>query len=197
MPPKTLFCQGTKPDGNKRRARPVTGGRFCFFHDPEKCAERQAAQRAGGGTNRQAVLPSTTPDARLLNLQDVVRLLAAMTNRVLRGEVGPRVANAVGYLCGLQIKALHEIDAREAGRLTVDRDAGRLFTDSEADEMLARLTDEDQEVMFRLLDKARGWRVKEVEAGGQRDVEAGSDRIPTGSPNGGTTGAGGGSEGSG
>jgi hypothetical protein len=49
-------------------------------------------------------------DARLLDAKDVVKLLAETINQVRRGEVDPKVANAVGYLGGLLMKAIHETE---------------------------------------------------------------------------------------
>jgi hypothetical protein len=103
-------CEGVKPDGDECKARRVAGSSYCFFHDPEKRAERESAQRAGGLKNKVAVLSSTTPDARLLDAKDVVKLLAETINQVRRGEVDPKVANAVGYLGGLLMKAIHETE---------------------------------------------------------------------------------------
>jgi len=104
------FCQNVKSDRGRCRARPVSGSPFCFFHDPAKGQEREAAQRAGGLRNKLAVLPSTTPDAVLVTGKDVVQLLGKAINQVLRGEIDPKVANAVGYLGGLLMKAIHETE---------------------------------------------------------------------------------------
>jgi len=106
--PSVESCQGEKSDGAKCRARPVAGSSYCFFHDPEKQAERKVAQRAGGQKNKMAVLPSSVPDAKLQNADDAVKLLAETINQVRRGEVDPKVANAVGYLAGLLMKGLRE-----------------------------------------------------------------------------------------
>jgi hypothetical protein len=109
------FCQYLKPDGGKCQARSVSGSEFCFFHDPKRTGERKAAQRSGGLRNKLAVLPSTAPDARLQDNHDVVKLLAETINQVRRGDIDPKVANAVGYLGGLLMKALHETEIE--GRL--------------------------------------------------------------------------------
>src|SRR5208282_1766544 len=101
-------CHGSKSDGTRCRARPVAGSSFCFFHHPEKEAERRAAQRAGGQKNKMAVLSGSAPDAKLQNADDAVKLLAETINQVRRGEVDPKVANAVGYLAGLLMKGLRE-----------------------------------------------------------------------------------------
>ncbi len=101
-------CQGSKSDGAKCRARPIDGSSFCFFHHPEKERERRAAQRAGGQKNKMAVLPGSVPDAKLQNADDAVKLLAETINQVRRGEIDPKIANAVGYLGGLLMKGLRE-----------------------------------------------------------------------------------------
>lgn len=56
------------------------------------------------------MLPRTAPDVRLRDARDLVELLAQTINHVLRGEIDPKVANAVGYLGGLLMKALHEAE---------------------------------------------------------------------------------------
>ena len=38
--------------------------------------------------------------------KDAVALLALTINQVLRGQIDPRIANAVGYLLTVQLKAL-------------------------------------------------------------------------------------------
>jgi hypothetical protein len=56
------------------------------------------------------VLPSTTPDAPLRTSQDCVRLLAETISQVRRGEIDPKIANTIGYLGSLFVKALHETE---------------------------------------------------------------------------------------
>lgn len=139
--PKSRFCQSLKPDGGTCHAPRIAGSDFCFFHDPERSAEREAAQRSGGLRNRMAVLSSTAPDACLQDTQDLVTLLSVTINQVRRGEVDPKVANAVGYLGGLLMKAIHEAEiekrtADEARRAAVDATGP---TDAEIKEILRQL----------------------------------------------------------
>ena len=101
------YCGGGK-GGKECRARRLAGSDYCFFHDPDKEAERKAAQRAGGQKNKMAVLPSSAPDAKLRSADDAVKLLAETINQVRRGELDPKIANAVGYLAGLLMKGLRE-----------------------------------------------------------------------------------------
>jgi hypothetical protein len=103
-------CDGVTREGSGCRARPVASSRFCFFHDPDRQAERKAAQRAGGQKKRTAVLAESIPDAPLKSAEDAVALLADTINQVRRGELDPKVANAVGYLTGLLMKGVRETE---------------------------------------------------------------------------------------
>lgn len=71
---------------------------------------RKAAQRAGGieRSRAAAVLPADAPNLPLTTVQDVIALLGETVNQVRRGEIDPRVSNAVGYLAGLMLKALEQ-----------------------------------------------------------------------------------------
>ena len=98
-------CIQRKKAGARCNARPMEHSEFCFFHDPARAKERARAQRAGGLRNRAVALPSSVPDAPLADLRDVVRLVADTINQVRRGEIDPRIANSVGFLAGILIKA--------------------------------------------------------------------------------------------
>jgi hypothetical protein len=59
-------------------------------------------------SRRAAVLPADTPDHSLRDTRDVSDLLADSINRLRRGELDPRVANAIGYLAGILLRALEQ-----------------------------------------------------------------------------------------
>jgi hypothetical protein len=101
-------CQSVKASGRKCGANAMTGSTFCFFHNPTKEAEREAARRSGGleRNRRVAVLPPGTPDRQVLKISDVIELLGETVNQVRRGQLDPKVANSVGYIAGILIKAL-------------------------------------------------------------------------------------------
>ena len=83
---------------------------ICVFHDPARAAEGQRARRIGG-VNRSrpaVVLPSDTPDHSLASPKDVSDLLAQSINQLRRGELDPRIANAVGYLSTVLLRALEQ-----------------------------------------------------------------------------------------
>jgi hypothetical protein len=58
-----------------------------------------------------AVLPADTPDHPLVNTTDISSMLADSINRLRRGQLDPRVANGMGYLASILLKAL------ESGRI--------------------------------------------------------------------------------
>jgi hypothetical protein len=121
-------CQAVKPDGSRCRVAALQGSRFCFFHDPAKAADRRAAQSYGGSQNRMKTLDADAPDVKVQDCRDVVALVSDTINQVRKGQLDPRVANAVGYLANVLIKAVEqgELEGRLAGleRLTKSRLAG-------------------------------------------------------------------------
>lgn len=103
-------CRWVKADGTPCQANALLGSDYCFFHDPDKAGEREAAQRAGGRVGKVAALPPDTPDASLSSMADVVTFLGRTINQVRRGELDPKVANAVGYLAATLLRALEQGD---------------------------------------------------------------------------------------
>lgn len=100
--------QQIPPDGRRCRARRIGGSSYCFFHDPETKTERAAARRAGGLKRRTATLAEGTPDAPLTDAHDIARMLADTINQVRRGQLDPKVANTVGYVASILLKAIEE-----------------------------------------------------------------------------------------
>jgi hypothetical protein len=103
--PAKISCAATKPDGAGCQAAALPGSQFCFFHDPAKATARHEAQSAGGSKNRMRTLPVDAPEVKVQDGADVVQLLSDTINQVRRGEIDPRVANAVGYLSNIVLAA--------------------------------------------------------------------------------------------
>ena len=98
-------CCYQRRNGKKCQANATASSGLCFFHDPDRAADRRAAQRAGGLRNKGISLPADTPDLEMRNVKNVVALLGVTINQVRRGQIDPRVSNAVGYLSGMLLKA--------------------------------------------------------------------------------------------
>ncbi len=103
-------CQARKPDGSSCQAAALPESEFCFFHDPDRADERQAARSVGGSHNRMKTLAGDAPDIKVESCQDVVRLISETINQVRKGDLDPRVANAIGYLANVLIKAAEQGD---------------------------------------------------------------------------------------
>jgi hypothetical protein len=98
-------CKARKPDGARCQTATLLGSDLCYFHDPAKAAERREAQASGGRQNRVRALDATAPDVKVEDCGDVVTLISETINQVRKGKIDPRVANAIGYLANVLIKA--------------------------------------------------------------------------------------------
>jgi hypothetical protein len=80
------------------------------FHDPEKAADGRRARRAGGISRSRvaAVLPPDTPDHPLEDSRDISKLLAQSINQLRRGQLDPKVANAIGYQASALLRSLEQ-----------------------------------------------------------------------------------------
>jgi hypothetical protein len=128
-------CLYKRPDGMACRAKATARSEFCFFHDPELAADRREAQRAGGLRNKAVSLPSDTPDSDLKNVGDVIVLLAMTINQVRRGQIDPRISNAVGYLSATLLKAFEigDLERRisDVEKVTSNRTQSDLLLDAD------------------------------------------------------------------
>jgi len=111
----TKKCQFRRKNGDVCRADAQSGKTLCVFHDPAKANDGRRARRAGGlsRTRTTGVLPSATPDHPLGSFADVSSLLSDSINRVRRGELDPRVANTMGYLASVLLRALEQCPLEE------------------------------------------------------------------------------------
>jgi hypothetical protein len=98
--------------GNKHcKNYALTGDEFCFFHSTKKAKQRAEAQRKGGKkalSEKKRVLQGSSIEIK--NTSDIVELLNETINQVRTGEIEVKIANAVGYLSGICLKALEQGD---------------------------------------------------------------------------------------
>ena len=101
-------CRAKKPDGSRCLAAAQPKSDFCFFHDPSTAAKRREAQALGGRQNRMKTLDESAPDVKVQDAGDVATLISETINQVRKGKIDPRVANAVGYLSNILVKAVEQ-----------------------------------------------------------------------------------------
>jgi hypothetical protein len=99
-------CSATKTDQSRCRVPALPGSEFCFFHDPSKAEKRREAQAEGGRQNRLKTLEPSVPDVKVEDCGDAISLIALTINQVRKGQIDPRVANSVGFLANILIKAV-------------------------------------------------------------------------------------------
>jgi hypothetical protein len=103
-------CRALKRDGSQCQAAALPTSENCFFHDPNKAAERQDAQASGGRKNRIKTLGAETPDAKIHDCRDALALISDTINQVRKGQIDPRVANSIGYLATIAIRSFERSD---------------------------------------------------------------------------------------
>jgi hypothetical protein len=94
------MCEFVHPDGRRCEAAPVRGERWCCFHHPGLAEKRKQAQSAGGKTQARKAL-SEAPLVRLDSRDAIIDLLSETVQQVRTGQLDPKIANAVGYLCNV------------------------------------------------------------------------------------------------
>ena len=99
-------CRGTKPDQSNCQAPALPGSEFCFFHDPSKAEKRREAQARGGRQNHMKTLDAAAPDVKVEDCRSAISLISETINQVRKGQIDPRVANSVGFLANILIKAV-------------------------------------------------------------------------------------------
>ena len=121
-------CTARRANGQPCSAKARPGRPFCFAHDPELQATRQAARLAGGRNKRTSIRLDRLTPASLRPLLD--KFMAAV-DAVEAGTLEPKQASAMAALGGVLVRiyetaqlevALQEtqrrLDALERGRVS-------------------------------------------------------------------------------
>ena len=106
-----MNCIQIKEDGTKCGAHPMRGSQFCFLHNPATKAERANAQARGAHTTKKLLKPLAP--VRIQKTGDIITLLQGTLNEVRSGKMQPRIANCVGYLCGIILKTFETATLEE------------------------------------------------------------------------------------
>ena len=103
-------CEVRNKNGTNCGANAQRGKDVCVFHDPTRQSDGRRARRTGGLARSASarVLPADTPAVPLNSCKDVVSHIGESISQTRRGELDPRVANAVGFLSGVLLKALEQ-----------------------------------------------------------------------------------------
>ena len=108
-----MKCKHLK-DGKQCKAEAMTGSEFCYWHDPDKKAERKEASSNGGKVSYyDKGLIKAEPIDITADKTAIIYLLADTINRVRRvktdGSLDVKVANSIGQLVGKMLEAQKEL----------------------------------------------------------------------------------------
>lgn len=105
---ETKICRVKNAKGSQCKAPAMTDSDFCFFHNPNKTEERIKASQGGGMKNKAITLPKESEPINIFSSSHVLNLLNETIHQVRTGKLDPKVANCVGYLSGIALKAIEQ-----------------------------------------------------------------------------------------
>lgn len=110
-------CKATKDDGTPCEAAPITGGDYCFWHDPERAEEVAEAGRLGGLRRRREKAVGAAYDLDGLDtVEQVKRLLQIAVMDTLGLENSIARSRTLAYLAQVALKVVEVGDMQQ--RLT-------------------------------------------------------------------------------
>lgn len=98
-----MQCTYMKTDNSQCQANAMKESSFCFTHNPDTQVEKHLAVIRGGENSRRFDI--NLPSIELQKPKDVASLLTDTINRVRKAELPPNIANTIGYLSGIVLKA--------------------------------------------------------------------------------------------
>ncbi len=102
------ICVQIKKNGEHCNAPAMDQSEFCFFHSPQMDHERRAARASGGAKNAAVTLSPSTEPLPISTAENVLLLIADTIHHVRTGQLDPKIANCVGYLSGIALKAIEQ-----------------------------------------------------------------------------------------
>ena len=105
-------CSATSRNGHRCAAKPLAGGEFCFFHDPDHAEAVKEARRLGGQRRRrEGVVAGAYDFEGLAFIDDIRRLVEVAVIDTLQLENSVSRNRTLGSLATTAVKLL------EAGEL--------------------------------------------------------------------------------
>jgi hypothetical protein len=107
-------CQAAKDDGSRCEAAPLTGGEYCFWHDPKHAEEVAEAGRLGGLRRRREKTVAAAYDLDgLATLDQIRRLLEIAVMDTLGLENSIARSRVLAYLAQVALKVVEAADLQE------------------------------------------------------------------------------------
>lgn len=105
-------CSFIKKDLKRCKAYAITGSMYCLSHNMEMRDAKHEAVQKGGQAESYKKLDLKLPPFEITQPADVTKAIVQTINELRDGQLPPRIANTVGYLLGIALKAFEvsEID---------------------------------------------------------------------------------------
>ena len=111
---KERVCGATKDNGSPCEAAPLTGGEYCFWHDPEHAGEVAEAGRLGGLRRRREKTVAVAYDLEgLATLDQIRRLLEIAVMDTLGLDNSIARSRVLAYLAQVALKVVEADDLQE------------------------------------------------------------------------------------
>jgi hypothetical protein len=108
-----MQCTSKKENGEPCKAHAMKGSEFCFLHNPKVPEEEKREMQSKGGSVGKITVETPLPPLPIATPRDVMNLLADTINRTRSNEVPPQIANTVGYLSGVFLKAFETSELKD------------------------------------------------------------------------------------
>ena len=100
-------CNYIKTNNEKCNSYPIAGDEHCFFHSEKTVEQRKQAVLAGGQSLKRNY---ENDEVTLRSTIDIVELIEKTINELRKNKTSTRIANTVGYLAGISLKAIEQSD---------------------------------------------------------------------------------------
>ena len=101
-------CEFVKKDGKRCNGYAVGGDNYCFFHSAKYQKARKEAVLKGGNSLKRNYGKET--EVTISNSTEVLKLLEETINDLRQGKTSVKIANAVGYISGIALRAIEQGD---------------------------------------------------------------------------------------
>ena len=100
-----MKCIYSKDNGVQCNANAMTDSDYCYLHNPAISDETKRLNQIKGGENRSLTVTNPLQEIDVASGHDIFTLLNKTIKEVRAGEIDAKVANTIGYLAGVMIKA--------------------------------------------------------------------------------------------
>lgn len=101
-------CKFVRPDKTKCKGYAVQGDDYCFFHSAKYQESRKEAILKGGNSLKRNY--GKDDEIVVSCSADVLRLLEQTINDLRQSKTSVKIANAIGYLSGIALRAIEQSD---------------------------------------------------------------------------------------